>query len=367
MAEKRYKAKITVGHDIHGDPIYKYATASTKKELEAKKQELKRRYIGAPLLGRDETFEEACVNWYLAYKKPQLSASSTRNYECVLHKYFKGAFQYRKLHTITAKDLQAFLNGFAGKGNSTLTYIKTIITGTFRAAYADGIIDRDPTVMLKMPSTKSNSRRELTEEETKAVLTVIDTNPEGLLLALLYYTGCRVGEVLGLQWQDVDFKKKVIAIRRDVDYVTNSVGELKTQGSNRVIPLVPELECLLMPLRAAKNDFVLQGEKTGGYLPQKTYTRRWKRLMIALAEAEPEIETKTVSYNKEKVEMSILTAHYFRHNFATVLYDAGVDVMDAARILGHARVSTTMEIYTHLSKKKQAENDEKVRNIFSRR
>lgn len=363
--DKRYRAKITVGHDIHGEPVFKYVSGRTKRELEAAKEEARRKYIGKPLEKRDESFAEACISWYLNYKKPNLSEASQRNYECVLKRYLKDAFQYRKLGTITAMELQSFLNGFAGKSNTTLTYIKTILVGAFRTAYAEGNIDRDPTVLLKMPATKSNTRRALTAEERRAVMTVIENDPEGLLLAVLYYTGCRLGEALGLQWQDVDVNKKVINVRRDVDYVTYSVGELKTESSLRSIPYPPELERLLEPLRAAKTHFVIPGGEPGSFLPHKTYTRRWKRLMIALAEAEPDIETKETTYGKKKVEMSILTAHYFRHNYATVLYDAGVDVMDAARILGHARVSTTMEIYTHLSKEKKAQADEKVRNIFS--
>lgn len=76
------------------------------------------------------------------------------------------------------------------------------------------------------------------------------------------------------------------------------------------------------------------------------------------------IETKTVKYDGKEVRESILAAHYFRHNYATLLYEAGVDVYEAARILGRSRVATTLEIYIHLSQKHQAKSNEKVRAVF---
>ena len=65
--------------------------------------------------------------------------------------------------------------------------------------------------------------------------------------------------------------------------------------------------------------------------------------------------------------MSILTPHYFRHNYASVLYNAGIDVLSAQRFLGHANVKVTLEIYSHLSKAKEDENAGIVKTVFSKR
>ena len=91
--------------------------------------------------------------------------------------------------------------------NELKTYGKTLINdcysilrNCFALAYAQGIIDRDPAVALKKPQpADAEERRALTDPETNAVLTLIDTHPDGLFLALLYYTGLRRGEALGLR------------------------------------------------------------------------------------------------------------------------------------------------------------------------
>lgn len=376
--DKRRRAKVVVGHDADGNPIIKYVSGRTKRELDEAKEELIRTYIGGTKLKRDVLFNDYCQEWYETYKKPTVSASSQSNYRSVLRTHILTAFNDRQMRSITATELQTFMNEKSKMGTTILTYIKAILTGAFRTAYTQGLIDRDPTVGLKAPSVKGESRRALTPQETEAVLRVAASHSEGLLLALLYYTGCRVGEVLGLRWGDINFSTKTIKIERDIDYVTNSVGDLKTATSHRTIPMAAELEAMLFPIRGFGSTYIIQGELTGSFLPKKTYDRRWKRLMIAVAKANLEIEemtagknahhtieTKIVKYDGNSIPASILTAHFFRHNFATLLYEAGVDVQDAARILGHARVSTTLEIYTHLSKVHQAQNDEKVRQLFS--
>ena len=378
--DKRRRAKVVVGHDADGNPIIKYASGRTKRELDEAKEELIRTYIGGIKLKRDVLFNDYCQEWYETYKKPTVSASSQSNYRSVLRTHILTAFNDRQMRSITATELQTFMNEKSKMGTTILTYIKAILTGAFRTAYTQGLIDRDPTVGLKTPSVKGESRRALTQQETEAVLRVAGSHLEGLLLALLYYTGCRVGEVLGMKWGDVNFSTKTIKIERDIDYVTNSVGDLKTATSHRTIPMAAELEAMLSPIRGFGSTYIIQGELTGSFLPKKTYDRRWKRLMIAVAKANLEIEetkagknahhtieTKEVKYDGSSIPASILTAHFFRHNFATLLYEAGVDVQDAARILGHARVSTTLEIYTHLSKVHQAKNDDKVRQLFSQR
>ena len=355
--DKRYRAKITIGHDLDGNAIVKYASGRTKKELMAAKEELRRSYInGGVAVQRDVLFGYYALTWFEAYKKPCLSVSSRKAYASVLNKHLLSVLGERQLRAITSAEIQALLNSKTGMKPSSIGYIHSILCSVFRKAYAEGIIDRDPTVGLVKPAAKKEVRRALTITEVAAALQVGNKHPEGLILLLLYYTGMRVGEVLGLQWQDIDFKRRTISVRRDVDFSTNEVGEVKTPTSIREIPMPDELALVLFPVRGIGNTFILQAPKTHSFIGQSTFTRRWERLMKAMAEVDPSIESKN--------GRSVLTAHYFRHNYASILYNAGIDVLSAQRFLGHADATTTLNIYTHLAAAKEAENAELARAAF---
>ena len=263
------------------------------------------------------------------------------------------------------------MNSKTGYGKSTLSYLQTILVNVFRSAYARGIIDRDPAIGLTRPSTDKKVRRALTEPEQAAALHVGHTHPEGLLLLILYYTGLRIGEALGLQWRDVDFSTRLLHVQRDIDFKTGSVGSLKTLSSNRHVPIPDDLFSALWNERGVGETFVLQAPKSHSHLSLRTYVRRWNRLMQAMYDYDNSIESKPINQSMTKDPpmqqrfQSILTAHYFRHNYASVLYNADVDVLSAQRFLGHSDVKTTLSIYAHLSESKEQINADKVRSAFS--
>jgi len=355
--KKRLRAQVTVGHDADGTPVYKWANGRTKKELEANREELRRAYInGAVAIRRDVLFGEFVTDWYRVYKEPYVSPSSKASYRTVLNRYLFPAFGNRQMRAITSVQLQAFLNGLAGMGKTTLGYITGVLTNCFTLAGAQGVIDRNPAEGLRPPKAERTSRRALTRPETAAVLKVIGTHPDGLLLAILYYTGLRRGEALGLRWSDIDFAKRTLHVERDIDFVTGKVGSVKTENSIRTVPVPDELTAMLQPIRQIGSGYVVRAPKSGSYWSQATFIRRWRSIQAALLEAEPGIENNGRG--------SILTPHYFRHNYASILYRSGVDVLTAQLYLGHADPTTTMRIYTHLADETQLKDAEKVRNAF---
>lgn len=356
----RYRAKITVGRDADGNPIVKYVSGRTKKELEAAKEELKKRYVGGVEVQREVTFEQYATEWYEIYKKPNISYSSQKTYESIFNGHILPELGERRMQAITANDLQTLLNKKHGLGLSTIGIIKSIIANVFVKAYAQGIIDRDPSAGLTRPAAKEkNKRRALTDAETKAVLKVADKHPDGLILKVLYYTGMRLGEACGLQWRDVDFKTRTISVRRDVDFKTGCIGDVKTKYSIRDIPIPPQLHESLYPLRGLNNAFVLPA-RDGRPWRETPLRKVWIGLMKAVYATDDSIESRET----EEGRASILTAHYFRHNYATVLYYAGVDVLTAQRYLGHANAQTTIDIYTHLNEEKAHKDADKLRNYF---
>lgn len=152
----------------------------------------------------------------------------------MLNKYILPAFGARYMRSITAMELQVFMNQFSGSSKSQITLAKTILECVFRQAYADGILDRNPACSLIRPKAKKKEkRRALTQTEVAGVMEAIRKNEYGLFLAVLYYLGVRRGETLGLQWGDFDFDEAQVHIQRDIDYQAASYaveGELKTDA-----------------------------------------------------------------------------------------------------------------------------------------
>lgn len=304
---------------------------------------LKKRYInGAIEESRDAQFKTYVEEWYSAYKKDKLSPSSRENYHSAMYKHIFPAFKDRQMRAIRAVELQTFMNSKAGMGKTVIGDIFSILTNAFAKATAQGIIDRDPARGLIKPAATKEKRRPLTEGETKATLKVAGEHPDGLLLMLLYYTGMRRGEVLGLQWRDVDFEAGAINVRRDMDFVTNDLGELKTPCSRRSIPMPSVLMNALNGVRGIGSTPVIPSPRSHGHWPQATFMRHWKALMIALYQADGSIGAEVLGKATDKagkeilIMGSVLTPHYFRHNYASILYNAGVDVLAAQKILGHA-------------------------------
>lgn len=354
----RYRIKITVGHDADGKPLYKYAAGRTQREAKAEADRLKQYYID----GIDETrlstlFGPYLVEWYRVYKEPHIGASSKRSYATVINRHILPAFEDRQIKAIRAAELQEFMNSKAKMSKTVTGYMMTVLQGVFTRAAVDGIIMRDPTAGLIQRYAPRDAKRALTDQETDATLDVIQSHPDGLLLALLYFTGVRRGEALGLQWQDIDFTGRWLHVERDVDFVTNALGEVKTENAIRDIPIPDGLYNILQARRGIGKNFVLPSAMGRNFIGESSYERKWDGLMRELAKADPSIE--------QADGQSILTAGYFRHNYASILYDAGVDVLTAQRFLGHADPATTLRIYTHLSRQRERAGNAKVREAFS--
>lgn len=391
--KKRLRAQITVGHDTDGNPVYKWASGYTKKELMANKAEIMQSYItGVASVQRDILFGQFVVDWYTLYKKPNLSASSQSSYAAIINTQLLPNFGDRQLRAITSDDLQRCINKNA-TSKSQVDKIIMIIRQIFIAAQAKGIIDRDPARILIKPSAPEGERRNLTTAETKAALSVMQTSKQGLLLALCYYTGMRIGEVIGLQWHDVDFSGNTIFVRRDIDYKKKrpesysanddlyKVDTVKTEHSVRKVPLPDELRAKLDPIRGIGTAYILQGDSSGIFLSERTLRRRWNSLMRDMYLADTSIESRPMPVEKAKrttgskkphkknsetpKQISILTPHYFRHNYASLLYDNGVDVKTAQKWMGHSKIETTLGIYAHLSLLREKIDAEKIRTSFT--
>lgn len=187
---------------------------------------------------------------------------------------------------------------------------------------------------------------------------------------MLYYLGLRRGEALGLKWGDFDFDEDLVHIQRDIDYVRSVAhdGALKTEAANRYVPIPAELRAMLTKTRGFPQQYVFQTEE-GQPWPQSSFKRIWLSLMESARCVEPREITKETKRKSDIVKRlkPTLTPHYFRHNYATLLFEAGVEPLIAMKILGHTDYQTTANIYTHLKSEMMKKASVDMQEVFKRK
>jgi len=244
---------------------------------------------------------------------------------------------------ITSIHIQKYVNELAeyGYGLSTIKKQMRIVTAPLKQAAALHLIPANPAVGIHLPARCNVQKAErtakaYTQEEQEALWRLIETHQRAgyAAVALMIETGMRVGEALALRWRDVNINRKRLHVRSTVVRLANKKQSYvqdcaKSESSNRTIPLTPKAISLLeMLAQDAANEWVFVNDD-GQRLSYEAL--RYQTQCLCKASCVP--------YRGE---------HVFRHTFATNCYHKWVDVKILSRLLGHADVNITYNIYVHL-------------------
>ena len=273
------------------------------------------------------TFAQIAAAWWEELE-PTLSPTTTKGYRPAMQRAVD-EFGDRAVASITAQEIDAYIKWFGIKyARKTVVTQLQVIRQIIRKAEVEGQATYNPATAVRPPKNLKQTRRLAPgKDQIKLIKQHAADTPFGLFAALVYYTGCRRGEALGLMGTDIDRKEKRIHIRRSVYYMSNSphLKTPKTEAGTRDIPLLPALEELLPKKLPAGYIFA---EPDGSPLTAKHFE--------AMYDAYRNASGVTV------------TPHQIRHGYATALFECGIEPKTAQVLLGHAQISTTMDIYTHV-------------------
>jgi len=320
----RYQKSVTVGLK-DGKPIRKVVYGRTQKELDAAYVALKAELNGGADLTADTTVAELMED----YMRTEKSSLKRRAAESVK---YAGAAACRHVGSIQARDLtvddvEQMKKAMAETPvmfNRALLYLK----GALRYGQKRGLVSRNVAELVPPIRHRAKEKRAFTPDEVTALREADLTPKERALIDILYYTGVRIGECLALTKADFDMRNGKLRINKSLE------GETKTAAGVRSIPIAPPLAASLrayLPTLTGDDALLFPNQKGGLLTVGNTY-RRWDRLR----------EKVFGSYAAEDI-----TPHLFRHNYASDLYKAGVDLKSAQYLLGHTDVKTTLGIYTH--------------------
>ncbi len=219
---------------------------------------------------------------------------------------------------------------------------------------------RRVTIPKKCPK---NERRALTEKEINLILELHHKARPAVLIMML--CGLRVGEMLPLRWEDIDFANNILHINKSTQRTDTNKYEIKSgtkNGKNRNIPIPQMLSKELSEAQKTSNTPLICTNNAG----ELHTPTSWKRMFEAYINELNALHTKTNKYNPNfKRTLDKITPHMLRHTYATMLYFSGVDLLTAQKLLGHADVTTTLKIYTHLQEKTEKISIEKFDTFIS--
>lgn len=354
QADGRYHTTVVVGHDARGKAIRRPIAGRTLKEIDDKREQVLRHYALGGKARAEIMMDQYIVEWYATYKKPNTGEKNAMSARTILNAQILPAFGQRQVRAVTTGDIQTFLQELADKQYSAshVRKCKSLLNQILRQAVAEGIIPYNPataTVMPKIKAASKTKRRPFTAEETSSLLYVGDNHPEGLLILVLYYTGIRLEEALGVQGKSINLRTGDIRIRHAIGYVNGRISidtRLKNRSSYRTVVAPPPL---LTKLREQPciGDAYLFGAPTDPAkpLPAATFKRRWARLMAAAGTPN-------------------ITPHWFRHNFISMMVDKGVKPEELMQLTGHTDTRVLLSTYYHVTETGEQNLRQKVLDVW---
>lgn len=358
--------RLRLGKKDDGKPNIKVVYGKSRQEALVKLDELKDSLnIEKPTTVSDfETVRELMLRWLFQNKKNEIKPSSFSRLEQTVHNQVLPVLGAYPVDDVTPQDVQKLLNDLFENGLSYSTIKKTY--EAIRACYDKAVLQHsaicNPAIGVSLPSKKKFPQQQIryyTKEESLALRQAARAcyrsgKPkhrlgDGIVLDL--HTGLRCAELLGLQWEDVDFEKCELTVCRSVVRVRNHSGkgsnwimvlqdDTKSEAGRRTIPLNKTAMEALQHLYqiTGQSQFVLS-TANGIFLSQRNLDRMFRAIC------------RDAGLPEEK----IYGLHALRHTFATMLFELKVDIKEISTILGHSTVRVTYDTYVHPSHQSKKE------------
>lgn len=298
-------------------------------------------------ISKVKTFSFYCKEWRDDVMPSTCKASTQSDYKGIIKNHLKPAkFWNKPVDEIYEGEIETFLiNLRKNKARSTTVHIKNAISNSFKRAVKARAIRINPARGVEIPKDPDNEEQfeasPYNRTETDTLLATCKESYEGSYPMLLFFcrTGCRAGEVAGLQWRDLDLKVRKATIRRGV--VRGKVVKTTKSKKIRKIDLTPALvtELKKHKLRTGAGEWVFQNED-GGFVDMNNFR---KRIFDPLC---------------EDAELHKTRLHDLRHSYAAAMVVGTKDMYYVQRQLGHASITTTINTYGHW-----LEEDEEVRPV----
>ena len=317
-------------------------------------------------------------------RKYDLKPTTRSNYQYNFDHFVREGFGQQKIGKIHYSDVKKFYYDLLkerGIKPRTLDGINTVLHSTFKMAVRDEIIRSNPTEGVMAEIKKSDlwvktRKSALTVPEQKELVSFMEDNHQFKgwvpVITVLLGTGMRIGECLGLRWEDIDLDNRIISVNhnlvdfqdRDLKKQVRKIQTTKTRAGIRTIPMIDEV------YEAFITEFELQSaigfceEEIDGYsgfifttTDQKLMSRSAvnNALHRIVKQHNEEEEKKAKAEGREPILLPMFSAHLLRHTFCTRFCENETNLKVIQSIMGHSDITTTMDIYADATQEKKQE------------
>ena len=361
----RWEGRAVVGYDDKGLPKTKNVLAKTKHECQEKLTKL------METVGCTKS-EKICANmpfgewmdfWYQTYSKSGLRPATQNTYESTIYQHIIPQLGKIPLCQLTQKDLQQFYAHLKNEGWLVRTeqYGKGLSDRMVRMCHAkcraaldqavqENLIRTNPTIGCKLPPKRSREMQVLSHQELHRFLIQAKADGYFELFLLDLSTGLRRGELLALQWTDLDVENRTISVTKQVNRINGElvVSPPKTRNSVRTLALPQQAVDLLIAehKKHSRNPYLFPSPKTGTMYDPDAFRRTHDKIL-------------------KSIGAEHIRFHDLRHTFATLSLKSGVDVKTLSGALGHYSAGFTLNTYTHATAQMKQDAADTIGGVIS--
>lgn len=319
---------------------------------------------------KDITLNEWFLQWERAYRKGSVRETTLQNGHTMYMGHFAdniGKMKVKDIKQIHIVSIYKEMKERGVKYSSIKRYNDTLILVLESAIKNNLLIGDNPARgALAIPKDPISERRVLSEEEENIFFDFITNNryyrKRVAFFMVGFNTGMRIGEILALTWDDIDFENNVIHVNKTLVRLRNKAKECrfaihppKTQNSIRDIPMLKNVRQSLVEQKQEneKCNVVIDGHtdfiflsKTGGVIYDTSIR---ETIHHAVKQINKREQKKAKEENRDAVVFEYFSPHCMRHTFATRCYEKGIKEKVIQKVLGHAKLDMTLNVYTHVT------------------
>nr|WP_239515456.1 site-specific integrase [Streptococcus suis] len=355
-----YRANVYLGTDqVTGKKAKTSVTGRTRKEVKQKAKHAQDEFISngytvtkvVPI----KNYQELAELWLESYQltvKPQTFIATKR----MLYNHLIPVFGALRLNKLSVSYIQGFINDLSSE-LVHYSVVHSINRRVLQYGVSLQLLPFNPArdVMLpKVPKKENKAIKFIAPEDLKALMVYMEKLAnkkfsyffDYVLYSVLLATGCRFGEVVALEWSDIDLDNGTISITKNYSRLLKLIGTPKSKAGVRVISIDKKtINLLRLYKNRQRQTFIETGARVSAVVfstPLKEYQN---------------MATRQESLDRRITEIGIprFTFHAFRHTHASLLLNAGISYKELQYRLGHATLAMTMDIYGHLSMDKEKE------------